>query len=301
MDERGLGKRLQAARQAAGLTQQALCQHANLSFSTLTKIERGAIKSPSIFTIQSIATALGVSLDELIGDTASSPNRQLQKTKSGASFVYFDVNGCLVHFYQRAFVGLARDTGAPPDVIEAVYWHYNDEVCRGSMSLSDFNEKLAERLKVDHIKWQDYYLETVEPIMQMHELVQWTAERYKTGLLTNIMPGLLSAMRRDHQLPSVQYDAVIDSSEVGAIKPEAKIFEIAQERAGCSPEEILLIDDSRVNLMAAEKMGWHVLWFDDARPEESVERARQALEPAVPEPAAPAATMERENAPAPAQ
>ena len=45
MNEKGLGHRLQQARQAAGLTQQALCQKAGLSYSTLTKIERGAIKS----------------------------------------------------------------------------------------------------------------------------------------------------------------------------------------------------------------------------------------------------------------
>jgi HAD superfamily hydrolase (TIGR01509 family) len=73
---------------------------------------------------------------------------------------------------------------------------------------------------------------------------------------------------------------VIDSSEVAAIKPESKIYEIAQERAGVSdPKEILLIDDSRVNLMAAERLGWHVLWFDDSRPEEAVERVRETLEP----------------------
>ena len=66
MDEKGLGQKLQEARQKAGLTQQQLCHQANLSFSTLTKIERGAIKSPSIFTVQSIAGALGVGLDELV-------------------------------------------------------------------------------------------------------------------------------------------------------------------------------------------------------------------------------------------
>src|SRR3954451_23874589 len=104
MDEKGLGKRLQAARQAAGLTQQQLCHEANLSFSTLTKIERGAIKAPSIFTIQAIATALGVSLDKLIGHTTDNAGeRQLGTTRSGARFIYFDVNGCLIHFYQRAF------------------------------------------------------------------------------------------------------------------------------------------------------------------------------------------------------
>jgi hypothetical protein len=32
--------------------------------------------------------------------------------------------------------------------------------------------------------------------------------------------------------------------------------------------------------MAAERFGWHVLWFDDYRPEESAERIKQVLEPA---------------------
>ncbi len=282
MDEKGLGKRLQEARQAAGLTQQQLCQRANLSFSTLTKIERGAIKSPSIFTIQAIAGALGTSLDELIGQSASPalPARHLKKTKSGVSFVYFDVNGCLVHFYQRAFSKLAQDTGATLDQVESAFWHYNDEACRGTISTSDFNARLAERLNVDSIDWPKYYLETVEPIQQMQEVLKWASENYRVGLLTNIMSGLLSSMRRDGHIPNLTYDTIIDSSEVAAIKPEARIYEIAQAQADTPPEEILLIDDSRVNLMAAEKLGWHVLWFDDSRVEEAVARVRQVLEPA---------------------
>lgn len=281
MDEKGLGKHLQLARQHAGLTQQQLCQKANISFSTLTKIERGAIKSPSIFTVQSIAGALGVGLDELIGSsTQGGDNRKLLKAKSGVSFIYFDVNGCLVHFFQRAFAKLAKATGAPSDVVETVFWHYNDEVCRGIMSISDFNAKLAERLSVDEVSWPDFYLSTVEPIIQMQDTLRWASERYKVGLLTNTMPSLISSMRRSEKLPNIAYDTVIDSSEVAAIKPEQKIYEIAQEKAGVPATEILLIDDSRVNLMAAERLGWHVLWFDDSRPEESVERVRNALEPA---------------------
>lgn len=271
---------MQAARQAAGLTQQQLCQRANLSFSTLTKIERGAIKSPSIFTIQAIATSLGVGLDELVGSGDRHQGRKLQKTKSGSSFIYFDVNGCLVHFFQRGFTKLSQDTGVAPDVVETIFWHYNDDVCRGVMSMSDFDLKLAERLGIDSVRWQDYYLETIEPVSEMQELVKWAAQHYKVGLLSNIMPGFLSSMRRGGQLPDVAYDSIVDSSEIGAIKPEAKIYEIAQERAGCPAEEVLLIDDSRANLMAAERSGWHVLWFDAGRPEESTQRVREALEPA---------------------
>ena len=251
MDERGLGKQLQAARQAAGLTQQQLCQRANLSFSTLTKIERGAIKAPSIFTIQAIAGALGVGLDELVGQLPVRTNRKLHKTKTGAGFIYFDVNGCLVHFFQRAFTKLAADTGVRPDVIESAFWHHSEETNRGVMSISDFNVELAKQLGIDKVNWQDYYLEAVEPVAEMQELLKWAAERYKVGLMTNSMPGLVAGMIRGGKLPNLPYDAIIDSSEVAAIKPELKMYEIAQQKAGVPAAEILLIDDDRANLMGA--------------------------------------------------
>lgn len=281
MDEMGLGATLQEARQKAGLTQQQLCQSANISFSTLTKIERGAIKSPSIFTVQSIAKALNLSLDNLLGNpTALSDSRNLRKTRSGASFIYFDVNGCLVHFYQRAFVSIAQATGAPYDAVQDVFWRHNSEVCQGTISMSDFNAVLSERLGVESIDWAKYYLEALEPIKQVQDVLIWASQHYRVGLLTNIMPGLLSTLLRNEQVPNIQYDAVIDSSQVGAIKPDNKIYEIAQAQAGVPSGEILLIDDDRINLMAAENFGWHAMEFDDARIDESIDLIRQALEPA---------------------
>lgn len=281
-DEEKLGKRLQTARQAAGLTQQVLCQKANLSYSTLTKIERGAINSPSIFTIQSIANVLGISLDELIGGAKSQAVVQAKKrlhTKGGISFVYFDINGCLVQFYHRALTQLAHDSGLAADIVESAFWHNNDAVCRGEMTMADFNVALAEKLQLKAVDWAKYYLAAVEPMPEMHELVNWASERYGVGLLTNIMPGMVNIMLKRGLLPDIAYDTIIDSSEVHAIKPELKIYEIATERAAQAPEEILLVDDSRANLMAAERFGWHVLWFDDYRPEESSEKIKQVLEP----------------------
>lgn len=277
MDEKGLGRRLQEARNAAGFTQQTLCQKAGLSYSTLTKIERGAIKAPSIFTIQSIASALGVDLGELLGQPLAS--KQPKKTsKSGIRFVYFDVNGCLVRFFHHAFTRLAEESGAPADMIETSFWHYNDAVCRGEMTVEAFDKVLAETLRLPAVDWRSYYLEAIEPIPAMQELLHWAAEHYYIGLLTNIMPGFLDVMRQQNILPTIAYDSIIDSSQVKAIKPEKAIYEIATDRAHCDASEILLIDDSRTNLMAAEKQGWHVLWFDDYRPEESVARVRAALE-----------------------
>lgn len=279
MDEAGLGKKLQQARKAAGLTQQDLCHKAKLSYSTLAKIERGAIKAPSIFTIQSVAEALGLTLGDLIGEEPPAPEKSKKTSRSGVKFVYFDINGCLVHFFHTAFSRIAEDTGSSADVVETTFWHYNDAVCRGEMTMDEFNRLLAERFK-SMMDFSRYYLEAIEPIPETQELLRWVAENYRVGLLSNIMPGLIDAMFERGILPDVTYDAIIDSSKVGALKPEPKIFEIARDWADCKTDEILFIDDSRPNLMAAEHMGWRVMWFDSGRPTESVSRVRDALQPA---------------------
>lgn len=279
VDEKSLGLRLQAARKAAGLTQQELCHKAHLAYSTLAKIERGAIKSPSIFTIQSIADTLELSLDQLIGSGTTQATKPAKKTaKSGVTFVYFDINGCLVRFFHQAFSRLAHETGVPVDQIETTFWHHNDAVCKGEISLGEFNQVFGKRLGLKNFDWAQYYLDAVEPISEMHALLPWALEHYEIGLLSNIMPGMIGMLQKAGKIPSLPYHTIIDSSVVGAIKPEAKIYQIAQEQAGVPSKQILFVDDSRTNLMAAEKLGWHVMWFDDYRPSESVEHIRQALE-----------------------
>lgn len=280
MDEVGLGRLLQDARKKAGLTQQELCQKAGLSYSTLAKIERGAIKAPSIFTIQSIAGALNTSLTNLMGEIKPAAIETPKKrSKSGVRFVYFDINGCLVRFFHPAFTRLAQDTGKSADVIETSFWHFNDAVCRGDMTMPDFNQAFAEKLGVESIDWQSYYFEAIDVVTEMQDLMKWASEHYHIGLLSNIMPGFIDRMIAEGVLPRLPYSQIIDSSVVKAIKPEEKIFQMATERAGVAPEEILLIDDSRPNLISAEKQGWRVLWFDDYRPDDSAARVRAALEP----------------------
>lgn len=281
MNEVDLGQLLQDARKKAGLTQQDLCQKAGLSYSTLAKIERGAIKAPSIFTIQSIAGALNTSLTELVGEPPAPLETPKKRSKGGVRFVYFDINGCLVRFFHPAFTRLAQDTGKSADVIETAFWHFNDAVCRGDMSMPDFNREFAERLGVDSVDWQSYYFEAIDKVTEMQELLKWAYEHYHVGLLSNIMPGFVSRMIREGVLPNVPYAQIIDSSVEKTIKPESHIFEIAADRAGVEASEILLIDDSRANLIEAEKQGWKVIWFDDYRPDVSVERIKAALEPEV--------------------
>jgi FMN phosphatase YigB (HAD superfamily)/DNA-binding XRE family transcriptional regulator len=274
MDEKGLGARLQGARQAAGYTQQQLCQKSGLSYSTLAKIERGAIKSPSIFTVQQIAAALGTSVDQLLGDSGGTSKKQ---SKNGVTFVYFDINGCLVRYYQRAFAAIAQETGISSDIVEATYLQYNDAVCKGIMSLEDFNATLARCFEVETFDWAAYYLNAIVNIEETAELIAWVSQHYKVGLLSNIMPGLIHAMMEKGLLPNIAYDAIIDSSEVKLIKPDPAIYQIAAETAGCPVSELLLVDDTKVNVLTAERAGWQALWFDDYSPTDSVKHIRETL------------------------
>jgi len=121
-------------------------------------------------------------------------------------------------------------------------------------------------------------MKNVEVTPGIKELVHWAAEHFQIGLLSDSMPGFIDGLRQNGYIPDENYVAIADSSKMGVTKSEAKAYEIAQELAGVSANEILLIDDNRSNLIVADKAGWHVLWFEDLDPEDSIQRVKTALE-----------------------
>lgn len=60
------GERIRDLRQREGMTQEALAYVAGLAHMTISRIERGSPR-PSMDALRKIATALGVSLDDLAG------------------------------------------------------------------------------------------------------------------------------------------------------------------------------------------------------------------------------------------
>lgn len=62
-----LDKRIKSYRKKHNWSQQKLAEKAGLSYNTITKIEQGAAKEPTIQTMIKIADAFGITLDELVG------------------------------------------------------------------------------------------------------------------------------------------------------------------------------------------------------------------------------------------
>ena len=63
------------------------------------------------------------------------------------------------------------------------------------------------------------------------------------------------------------------SGHVGAVKPEARIYEILFERAGAEPKDLLFIDDLPANVRAAEALGMATIHY---RPGVDLERELEA-------------------------
>lgn len=70
MDLSNLGKRIKAAREKAGYTQEELAAELGMSPTHISVLERG-VKPPKLETFVSIANTLGVSADYLLQDVVT--------------------------------------------------------------------------------------------------------------------------------------------------------------------------------------------------------------------------------------
>lgn len=61
-----LGKKIKALRLKLELSQDEFARKVDIPYTTLTKIETGVIKKPSVFVMAKIAKALGINIEELI-------------------------------------------------------------------------------------------------------------------------------------------------------------------------------------------------------------------------------------------
>lgn len=61
-----IGKNIKKLRKQKGLSQDRLSKLADISYNTVIKLESGGITNPSIDTLQKLAKALNVSVNDLL-------------------------------------------------------------------------------------------------------------------------------------------------------------------------------------------------------------------------------------------
>jgi epoxide hydrolase-like predicted phosphatase len=85
-------------------------------------------------------------------------------------------------------------------------------------------------------------------------------ERYRLGLLSNANDDLRQMLTERWQI-SDQFDDMIISAEVGLLKPDRRIYELAVSRLGVQADEALFIDDMPVNVEGAQIAGLQAIQY----------------------------------------
>jgi len=209
----------------------------------------------------------------------------------------FDLGGVLIEGGPREVVAFGDRVGLSPQQWEPVRRElFGNESAwarleRGEISFAAFVDELKHRVTEAGGAIDDEtarrFMGRPEPMAEattvrtaMVEAVRSLKAVMPTALLTNNVVEWREGWSAVFADPTL-FDVVIDSSAVGARKPERRIYEVTRQRLGVAHDEIFFVDDIGQNLKAARALGWHTLLFTDEREVLPVlERLRVAREEA---------------------
>jgi putative hydrolase of the HAD superfamily len=174
--------------------------------------------------------------------------------------IFFDLGNVLVHVDKRmAIRKLSEITGRNTiEIADLISSEKEEAFERGEMTsleyLSYFREKfqLPESLTLEELtRWWIVPFTPNEPVLNMLPKLR---RQTKIFLLSNTNAIHIGALENAYRiLPRL--DGAILSYEVGFLKPDRKIYEIALERAGVRANKSIFIDDLKENVEGAKSIG----------------------------------------------
>ncbi len=109
----------------------------------------------------------------------------------------------------------------------------------------------------------------IVPMVQLHEALR--LQRIPTYIFSNTNELAVRHIRRNFPFFS-NFDGYILSYEHGAMKPDAKLYEVVERETGRKAGEIIYLDDRQENVAAGAERGWQVVL------QESPEKSRLAIQ-----------------------
>lgn len=141
----------------------------------------------------------------------------------------------------------------------------------GFISAREFRQQATALLGMSEEKFIALHQQHLHRDERMIELLQHLRSQYLIGLLTNANDAIIRQLFTEHELQQLFSDVLI-SSEVGIVKPQRELFELAATRLGVQPEACVMIDDSSENIDGARAAGMNGVVFND------VDQCQQALQ-----------------------
>ena len=143
----------------------------------------------------------------------------------------------------------------------------------GAISPQEFYSRVISKLKAE-IGYDEFYAIYSDvfflnsPVL---EIMKRLKRNYKLVLLSNTDIMHFTFIKK--RFPEILiFDDYVLSYEVGAMKPDPRIYEEALKRTGFKPEECLFIDDTEENIKGARKLGINVILMEPRTDLEAVLR-----------------------------
>jgi glucose-1-phosphatase len=183
--------------------------------------------------------------------------------------VLLDLGNVVIPFdFKLAYARLADHCGCPAEEIPARI-RATGLVApfeRGEIAAEPFVREFsaALRLNLPYQEFCDWWSCVFLPDTLVPEaLVEDLARRHRLLALSNTNPIHFEMIQRAYPLLR-HFDDFVLSYQVGAAKPEAKIYREAIARAECRPEECFFVDDLAANVEAAQEHGMDAIQFHSA-------------------------------------
>ena len=182
--------------------------------------------------------------------------------------VFFDLGGVILRTeYQAPRQHLAEKLGMEYDDLVKVVFDSESgyKASIGAITPDEHWASVTKRLKrpaseMEALRHEFFAGDIIDRTLL--EFLRSLRGTYKTGLISNAWGDLRDYIVREKFDDA--FDHIIISAEVGAVKPDAKIFKIALEQAGVQAHEAVLVDDFAVNIEGCEKVGMQGIYFEDA-------------------------------------
>jgi putative hydrolase of the HAD superfamily len=188
---------------------------------------------------------------------------------------FFDFGGVILSSPFEAFNGFEERNGLPRDLIRTINSTDPDTNAWARFERSEVGfDEFCDLFEAE-CREQGYEVAARDlmPLLAgeirptMVEAVRRCRERLTTACLTNNwvsfddLPADARADRRDEVLTLFHH--IVESSKVGVRKPDPAFYEIACDRAGVEPTEVVFLDDLGVNLKPAAAMGMTTIKVTD--------------------------------------
>ncbi|WP_418316753.1 HAD family hydrolase [Piscinibacter sakaiensis] len=143
------------------------------------------------------------------------------------------------------------------------------EFDRGSLSATEVARRIADGASgLSHAE-VERVMDAIPAHLQLRpDTAALLAELHRAGhrlvYLSNMPATYVDHVQQQLARIDGAFDGGIFSSEVGIVKPESAIFQLAERHFGSAADELLFFDDNPVNVDAAARLGWQARLFVDA-------------------------------------